>query len=81
MHEGHDQHQFLASRPVEQANALDGEFGFVEAEGGFNLPAAVVAEENAPGAFRGVNRLVGQKEPRNQGWRPGPGRETTNQRG
>ncbi len=74
MDQKHDEHQFLAGLPIKDADTFNGEFGFIEAEIGLDLPSAVIAQDNAPGILDRKDRFVGQQEP---GWRPAHGRETT----
>ena len=49
--------------PKPKARTFHGEFGLGETEGGFNLPAASVGEDNAPGIIDGKNRVIGQQIP------------------
>ena len=63
MKQSNDEHQFFASLPIQDTDAFNGEFRFIKADAGFDLPAAVVTEHNAPGVFYREDRVIGEQEP------------------
>lgn len=63
MDQGNDEHQFLAGLPIQDADTFNGEFGFIETETGFDLPSAVISQDNAPGILDRKDGLVGKQEP------------------
>ena len=63
MHHGCDEQELAAGLPILQTRGFEGEFGFFEAQGHFDLPPPRVQEHDAPGIFGGADRLIGKKEP------------------
>jgi hypothetical protein len=61
--EGDEGKELEAVVPEPESGALDGEFGLEEAEGGVDLPAATVGENDAPAILFGADGLVGEEMP------------------
>ena len=55
--EGEDEHHLFASFPILDADAFNGQFRFVEADGCFNLPTAIVGQDDTPGDVNRSNGL------------------------
>ena len=58
--QGSQKEQFFAMLPFEQPGALEGQFGFVETDGHFDLPSTSVSMHDVPGVLRAVDGLGGE---------------------
>jgi len=61
--DGDNGEELEAVVPVAEARALNGEFGFEEAEAGFDLPATGIGKEHLPGIVDRSDGLIGEEMP------------------
>ena len=78
LNEGSHREELGTALPFHEARAFESQLGFAIADGDFDLPTAVVSENDTPGIIDIGDWLLGDQY---QGLRPLPGRETTMVRG
>ena len=61
--ESSEKEELVAGGPREKARALEGQFGFVVADGHFDLPAPGIGEDGLPGEVGGMSGLRGEEIP------------------